>query len=314
MKVVIQVPSFNEAEQLPATLAALPRSLPGVDSIQWIVIDDGSSDGTASVARNAGADHVLRLPAHRGLADAFVAGLEESIRNGADIIVNTDADNQYCASDISVLIGPLVNGDADLVIGARPIDAMAHFSPAKKWLQRVGSRVVRALSGVDVPDATSGFRAYSRGAALTVDVFSKYTYTLETIIQAGQAGLRVASVPIAVNPATRPSRLARSSAQYVWQSALTILRTFVIYRPFRFFATQALIAIFAAVLIGLRFIYFYATSEGAGHVQSLILAAILFLTGVGLAGLGLVADLLSVNRRLLQRLQTQARWVLWVKP
>jgi len=314
MKVVIQVPSFDEAEQLPATLAALPRSLPGVDAVEWLVIDDGSSDGTASVARNAGADHVLRLPAHRGLAAAFVAGLEKSIRNGADIIVNTDADNQYCASDIPALIAPLLSGDADLVIGARPIEAIAHFSPAKKWLQRAGSRVVRALSGVDVPDTTSGFRAYSRSAAFTVDVFSSFTYTLETIIQAGQAGLRVVSVPIGVNADTRPSRLARSSAQYVWRSAITILRAFVIYRPFRFFVVQALIAVSAAMLIGLRFMYYYATSEGAGHVQSLILAAILFITGVGLAGLGLVADLLSVNRRLLQRMQTQARHALWLKP
>jgi glycosyltransferase involved in cell wall biosynthesis len=314
MKVIIQIPSFNEAEQLPKTLAVLPRSLPGVDAVEWLVIDDGSSDGTVSVARRAGAHHVLCLPAHRGLAAAFVAGLERSIRCGADIVVNTDADNQYCAEDIPALLAPLMSGDADLVIGARPIEAIEHFSPAKKWLQRIGSRVVRMLSGVDVSDATSGFRAYSRSAAVTVDVFSKYTYTLETLIQAGQSGLRVVSVPVRVNPAMRPSRLARSSAQYVWQSALTILRTFVIYRPFRFFMAQALVAIFASLLIGMRFLYYYAMSAGAGHVQSLILAAILFLTGVGLAGLGLIADLLSVNRRLLQRMQTQARYDLWMKP
>ena len=314
MKVIIQIPSFNESDQLPATLAALPRSLPGITTVEWLVIDDGSHDDTAEVAHASGADAVLRLPTHQGLARAFVAGLEASLRRGADIVVNTDADNQYEAADIAALIAPIMDRGADLVVGSRPIDTIEHFSAAKKWLQRFGSRAVRWLSGVEVDDATSGFRAYSRNAALTLDVFSNYTYTLETIIQAGQSGLTVTSVPVRVNAQTRPSRLARNSAHYVWRAMLTIVRAFVIYRPFRFFIVPAVVATTLGTLIALRFLYYFLTEPSAGHVQSLILAAILILGGALTAAVGLVADLLSVNRRLLQRMQTHARRLAWVKP
>ncbi len=240
-------------------------------------------------------------------------GLEESLRRGADVIVNTDADNQYQAADMEALVRPVLDGHADLVVGARPIDTIGHFSAIKKWLQRFGTHVVRTVSGVSVDDATSGFRAYSRDTALSLDVFSRYTYTLETLIQAGQSGLRVVSVPVRVNAPTRPSRLALNSAHYVWQAMITIVRAFVIYRPFRFFIVPALAATVVGVALGLRFVYAYVAEPSAGHVQSLILAAILILGGGLMAAVALVADLLSINRRLLQRMQTHARRVAWAK-
>jgi len=307
-RLVIQIPCFNEALQLPATLAALPRTLDGIASVQWLIVDDGSDDGTAGVARRGGVDHVVRLTEHQGLAYAFTAGLEAALKAGADIVVHTDADNQYHAGDIAALIEPIRAGRADIVVGARPIDEIAHFSMSKKVLQRLGSAVVRLLSGLDVADATSGYRAYSREAALRLSVFDGYTYTLETLIQAGQLGLAVVSVPVRVNPPTRESRLVASTATYIRRSVLAMARAFVVYRPLRSIAIPAAFAMAAGVLLGLRFVWYYWRSGGdAGHVQSLILASIL-IVGSLLAGVAAVlADLIAINRRLLEQLRTEQR-------
>jgi glycosyltransferase involved in cell wall biosynthesis len=305
---VIQIPCFNEALQLPATLAALPRTLDGVDRVEWLVVDDGSDDGTAEVARRGGVDHVVRLTRHQGLAFAFAAGLEAALKAGADIVVHTDADNQYHAGDMPALIEPIRAGRADIVVGARPIGEIAHFSTSKKLLQRIGSGVVRLLSGLEVTDATSGFRAYSREAALRLSVFDGYTYTLETLIQAGQQGLAVVSVPVRVNAPTRASRLIASTTSYIRRSVFAMARAFLVYRPLRSIAIPALLAIGAGVMLGLRFVWSYWRSGGdAGHVQSLILASILIVGGL-LAGVAAVlADLIAINRRLLEQLRTEQR-------
>ena len=305
MKLVIQIPAFNEAATLGIALRELPRRLPGIDCVEWLVVDDGSTDATCEVARQHGVDHIVRMPANRGLARAFTAGLEAALRAGADIIVNTDADNQYQAADIPALIAPILAGRADMVIGERPIDEMAHFSRTKKLLQRLGSRVVRLASNTQVPDAPSGFRAFSRQAALQINVFNNYTYTLETIIQAGQKGLTVLSVPVRVNPDLRPSRLVRSIPLYLQRSALTIGRIFVTYRPLRFFLAVSALLCALGCLIGVRFLFEYARGHGNGHVQSLILAAILMIGSMLFFMLGLLADLISVNRRLLEDLRTR---------
>lgn len=300
-KLIIQVPCYNEEATLPGTLAALPRSVKGVDLVEWLVIDDGSTDRTVEIARAAGVDHVVRLPRNQGLAKAFLAGLDASIRAGADVIVNTDADNQYDARDIPALITPIINGQAELVVGTRPIEEIAHFSFAKKLLQKAGSMVVRYASATSVPDAPSGFRAMSRDAAMKLSVFNEYTYTLETLIQAGQKGMAVASVPVRVNPPTRPSKLVRSTGRYVFRSVVTILRVFVTYRPFRFFATLGIFSFLLGMLAGLRFLYLFFTGSGTGHVQSVILSALLLGTGFLLILVGFLADLVSVNRKLLER-------------
>lgn len=300
-KLIIQVPCYNEEATLSDTLAALPRNVKGVDLVEWLVIDDGSTDRTVEIARSAGVDHVVRLPRNQGLAKAFLAGLDASVRAGADIIVNTDADNQYDARDIPALISPIINGQAELVVGTRPIEGIAHFSFAKKLLQKAGSMVVRYASATSVPDAPSGFRAMSRDAAMKLSVFNEYTYTLETLIQAGQKGMAVASVPIRVNPPTRPSRLVRSTGRYVFRSAVTILRVFVTYRPFRFFATLGIFSFVLGMAAGLRFIYLFFSGNGTGHVQSVILSALLLGTGFLLMLVGFLADLVSVNRKLLER-------------
>ena len=301
-KLIIQIPCYNEEDVLPTTLAALPREVPGVETVEWLVVDDGSTDRTAAVAKEAGVDHLVRFPRHQGLAKAYVAGLDAAVRAGADIIVNTDADNQYCADDTSKLIAPILAGEAEIVVGARPIKGSTHFSFRRRILQRLGSWVTRRISKTDIPDAPSGFRAVSRDAAMKIHVFNDYTYTIETIIQAGQKGMAITSVPIRTNETLRPSRLVKSAVGYINRQILTMLRIFMTYQPFRFFAIPGVILFVTGLLISMRFVYFYLTEGGAGHVQSLILSALLMGTGFFLAIVGLLADLISVNRKLLESL------------
>ncbi len=307
MKLIIQIPCFNEADSLPQTIATLPRRLPGIDAIELLVIDDGSSDGTSEVAERLGVHHIERHRTNRGLAAAFRTGLERALAEGADIIVNTDADNQYRASDIPLLIAPILRKEADFVVGARPIAEIEHFSPLKKALQRMGSASVRWVSGTDVADAPSGFRALSRKAAMQVNVFSQYTYTLETLIQAGTRNIPVVNVPIQTNPDLRPSRLVKSVRSYVSRSVFTMGQVFAIYRPFQLFGTLAAVLIGAGLLLGLRYVYFVAIGEGEGHIQSVILTAVLLLTGFLTLSLAVIASLVSVNRRLLEDVQVPLR-------
>jgi glycosyltransferase involved in cell wall biosynthesis len=306
-KLIIQIPCYNEELTLPATLADLPRKLPGIDQIEWLIIDDGSTDRTVEVAHECGVDHVVCLPGHQGLARGFMAGLNACLSRGADVIVNTDADNQYCAADIANLVEPILWREADIVIGARPISTIATFSPLKKMLQRLGSWTVRLASGTRVPDAPSGFRAFSRNAARRLNVFNDYTYTLETIIQAGQAGIRITSVPIRTNDQTRESRLIRSIPRYVFRSATIIVRSFITYRPFRAFAVPGVCSMSLGLLLSLRYLWFFFTTGGAGHIQSLILTALLIGIGFALVVVGLVADLIAVNRCLLEKLNERAQ-------
>jgi glycosyltransferase involved in cell wall biosynthesis len=301
-KLIIQIPCYNEEEALPATLAALPRKVPGFETVEWLVIDDGSSDRTAVVARQNGVDHVVRFQRHRGLSSAFIAGLDASVRAGADVIVNTDADNQYFAEDIPKLIAPILADEAEIVVGARPISATKHFSPFKKLMQRLGSWATRRISKTDIPDAPSGFRAVSREAAMRLHVFNEYTYTIETIIQAGQKGMAITSVPIRTKETLRPSRLVKSVFGYVNRQILTMMMIFMTYKPFRFFAVPGSILFLVGLLISIRFMYFFVTESGAGHIQSLILSALLMGMGFFLAIVGLVTDLISVNRKLLEGL------------
>lgn len=308
-KLIIQIPCFNESATLGLTLDALPKSLPGIDVIETLIINDGSTDDTVDVARRHGVNHVVDLRYNRGLAMAFMAGLEGCLRAGADIIVNTDADNQYCADDIQRLIEPILAAQADVVVGARPISTTAHFSPLKRALQRVGSWVVRVASGTSVPDAPSGFRAMSRDAALRTNVFSEFSYTMETIIQAGQKGMQVASVDVRTNGPTRPSRLMRSMPQYIWRSGSTIIRIFVTYRPMRFFVFLGSVTFLAGFLIGVRFLALVYMGGGTGNVQSLILAATLMILGAFLGITGVLSDLISVNRKLLERIEYRLRRV-----
>jgi glycosyltransferase involved in cell wall biosynthesis len=307
LKLVIQIPCFNEEASLPETLAALPRALSGFDSVEWLVVDDGSHDATARVARQHGADHVLRLSAHRGLAQAFAAGIRRAVELGADVIVNTDADNQYLADDIPALVAPILDERAEIVVGARPIERMRHFSLAKRLLQRLGSRVVRRISGARVEDAPSGFRAMTRAAAMRLTITSDFSYTLESLIQAGLQGFAIASVPVRVNSPRRPSRLMRSMRQYVAQSAITIWRIYVAYRPLRFFVLAGLLTFLPGLLLGLRFVFYWAQGAGEGKVQSLILAALLMGAGFFLGTVGVLADLIAVNRKLLEEVRWELR-------
>ncbi len=303
MKLIIQIPCYNEAGTLPATLADLPRELAGFDTVEWLVIDDGSSDTTVEAARQNGVDHIVSLPSNQGLARAFMAGLDASLRAGADVIVNTDADNQYDATCIPDLTGPILENKALIVIGARPISDIDGFSPLKKFLQKLGSAVVKFASGTNVPDAPSGFRAFHRDAAMQLYVFNSYTYTLETIIQAGRLNIPIRSVPIRVNAATRPSRLFKSIPAYILRSISTILRISILYKPLRFFVTSAIVTAIPGLIAVIRFLYFYATGDGSGHVQSLILAtallAIATVFGIG----GVLAALVAANRILLQEMR-----------
>ena len=303
MKLIIQIPCFNEAETLPDTLGELPREVQGFDIVEWLVIDDGSTDETEKAARACGVDHIVSFNGNQGLARAFLAGLDASVRLGADVIVNTDADNQYVAADIPNLTAPILAGNADIVIGARPIDEITSFSTAKKFLQKAGSAVVRFVSKTDIPDAPSGFRAMTREAAMRFNVFNNYTYTLETIIQAGQKSIAVTSVPVRVNRVSRPSRLVKSIPSYLIKSIVTIVRIFVVYKPFRFFLSIGLALFCTGLIGGIRFLIYYFSGDGAGHVQSLIFAAILLGFGFQTMLTAFLADLLAVNRRLAEDIQ-----------
>lgn len=306
-KLIIQIPCYNEEDSLGVTLAALPRQLPGVDVIEWLVIDDGSRDRTVEVAQQYGVDHIVSFPTNQGLAKAFMAGLEAGLKAGADIIVNTDADNQYCADDIPLLIQPILLNQAEIVVGARPIQKISHFSPTKKLLQKLGSWVVRLASKTDIPDAPSGFRAFSREAAMQLNVFNEYTYTLETIIQAGQKGMAITSVPIRTNPALRPSRLVKSTGAYVLRSLFTILRIFMVYQPLRFFLTLGSVPFGIGFLLGVRWLLFFLEGTDRTRIPSLILASILILMGFQLWILGLIADLIRANRKLMEEIQVRLR-------
>jgi glycosyltransferase involved in cell wall biosynthesis len=307
LKLIIQIPCFNEAETLSVTLDALPREVPGFDTVEWLIIDDGSRDDTVAVAQANGVDHVVRHTRNQGLARGFMTGLDACLQLGADVIVNTDADNQYNADDIPVLTLPILDHRAEIVVGARPIEFIEHFSPIKKLLQKLGSWVVRVASNTDIPDAPSGFRAMSRTAAQRLMVFNDYTYTLETIIQAGQKNMAIVSVPIRVNEDLRPSRLVKSIPSYIKRSIVTIIRIFIVYRPFRFFGTIGAILFCLGVLIGLRFLWYYLSGEGDGHVQSLILAALLIGMGFQTFLIAFIADLLAANRKLLEDVRYRVR-------
>ncbi len=300
LKLIIQIPCLNEEATLPATVADLPREVEGFDQVEFLVIDDGSRDRTVEVARELGVDHVAVMPGNRGLAAAFSAGLEVALARGADVIVNTDGDNQYYGPDIAKLVKPIIEGRADMVIGDRQTADIPHFSFLKKRLQAVGSFVVRRFTVAPVPDATSGFRAFTRDAAARLNIFSSFSYTLESIIQASRKGLRICSVPIRTNGVTRQSRLMRNTCDFVIQSGTTIFRFSILYKPLRFFVYVGSAIFLSGSVLCLRFLYYLATGAGSGHVQSLILAAILLIMGFTTLTLGVIADLIAVNRRLLE--------------
>jgi glycosyltransferase involved in cell wall biosynthesis len=301
MKLIIQIPCFNEAEQLPATLADLPREIAGFDVVEWLIVDDGSTDETIAVARTHGVDHVVRLTNNKGLAAGFQAGLDACLKLGADVVVNTDADNQYYGGDIVKLVGPILEGRADMVVGDREVSNIEHFSALKKILQRLGSWVVRQASSTSVPDTTSGFRAYNREAAIQMLVVSKFTYTLETIIQAGKQLVAIDHVPIRTNPKTRESRLFPSMGAYVRRNSISIFRIYAQYEPLRVFWSLAALIGVAALGVWIRFVVAYAEGNGKGHVQSLILGAVLFIAAVVLWALGVIGDLLAAQRVMTQK-------------
>lgn len=303
MKLIIQIPCYNEAGTLEIALNHLPKRIEGIDTIEYLIINDGSADDTVAVARDWGVHHVVSFKQNRGLAKGFIAGLDGCLRAGADIIVNTDADDQYRGDDIEHLIRPILNGEADIVIGARPIDDTAHFSYVKKKLQHMGSFVVRKASRTDIPDAPSGFRAFSREAAMRLNVINDYTYTLETIVQAGRERIPMTSVPVRTNAELRPSRLFKSIGSYVKKSVLTIVRAYMMYRPLMAFTLISLPFMGVGLGIGIRFLYFMTQGRGSGHVQSLILACTLIIIGVLVFVIGLLADVLAANRKILQDVQ-----------
>jgi len=307
MKLIIQIPCFNESETLAIALADLPREVEGFDTVEWLIIDDGSADNTTQVARASGVHHVVRHPVNRGLAVGFMSGLDACLTLGADVIVNTDADNQYCGADIPKLTAPILAHEADIVVGARPINETEHFSWIKKKLQRLGSWAVRMASKTDVADAPSGFRAMSREAALRLNVFNAYTYTLETIIQAGQSNLTIVSVPIRTNGDLRPSRLVKSISSYVRRSLVTILRVFVIYRPLALFFYVGSVFWLIGLAAGVRFLYYYLDHGGEGHIQSVILTSLCVTLGTLLYMMGLIGDLIATNRKLMENINTRLK-------
>jgi len=307
MKLIIQIPCYNEAETLPETLAQLPRAMRGFDSVEIMIIDDGSADDTANVAWQNRADHVIRLERHLGLAGAYAKGLDAALGLGADVIVNTDADNQYPGSEIIKLVEPILKGEAEMVVGDRGVRTLEYFSPTKRVLQRMGSKVVSTTAGFEIPDATSGFRAITREVALQTLVLSNYSYTLETLIQAGAKRVKVVFVPVETNPPVRPSRLFHNVRNYLMNSAVTIVRSFSMYRALRFFTTVGGILILVGVILGVRFLVFYFQGTGGGHVQSLILTAILLIVGFLTFLIGLLADLVSFNRKILEEILYRLR-------
>ncbi|MBQ8928615.1 MAG: glycosyltransferase family 2 protein [Oscillospiraceae bacterium] len=307
MKLIIQIPCYNEEETLELAYNDLPRYIDGIDTIEYLIINDGSKDGTVAKARELGFHHIVSFKQNKGLAKGFMAGLDACLHLGADIIVNTDADNQYCGADIEKLVRPILDEKADIVIGERPIDQTEHFSWKKKKFQHLGSWVVRVASNSDIPDAPSGFRAYSRDAALRMNVVNEYTYTLETIIQAGHNKIAMTSVPIRTNAETRPSRLFSSMWRYMKRSAVVITRSFVMYKPLRFFSIVGLLLFLIGAVIGVRFLIFMALGDGDGHVQSLILTAILLMTGFQTITIGLLGDTIAANRKIMEDMQYRIR-------
>ena len=307
MKLIIQIPCLNEAETLEIALNDLPKHIDGIDEIEYLIINDGSVDNTVEVARNWGVHYIVSFKKNKGLAKGFMAGLDACLKNGADIIVNTDADNQYCGEDIEKLVRPILEGKADVVIGERPIDDTEHFSPLKKKLQHFGSYVVRKASQTDIPDAPSGFRAFSRDAAMHMNVMNNYTYTLETIVQAGRSSWAITSVPIRTNGELRKSRLFHSMGAYVKRSMITIIRAYMMYRPLTFFSALGLIPFTGGFLIGFRFLIFWLKGSGAGHIQSLIFASTLMLLGFMTFIVGLQADVIANNRKILEDIQYRIR-------
>lgn len=307
MKLIIQIPCYNEAETLEIALNDLPKHIDGIDEIEYLIINDGSKDNTVEVAKKWGVHYVVNFRRNKGLAKGFMAGLDACLRNGADIIVNTDADNQYCGDDIEKLVRPIIEGKTDIVIGARPIDQTEHFSPLKKKLQHFGSWVVRKASKSDIPDAPSGFRAYSREAAMRLNVTNEYTYTLETIVQAGREKIAMESVPIRTNAELRPSRLFHSMMGYVKKSMVTIIRAFMMYKPLKFFTIVGLIPFLFGAGIGIRYLVFLCMGQAGGHVQSLILASILIMMGFMTIIIGLQADIIAANRKLLEDIQYRVK-------
>lgn len=307
MKLIIQIPCYNEEETLAIALNALPRKIEGIDVIEYLIINDGSTDKTVEVARDWGVNYVVNFKRNKGLAKGFMAGLDACLRNGADIIVNTDADNQYCADDIEKLVRPILEGRTDIVIGARPVDQVQHWSPLKKKLQHFGSYVVRKASGTDIPDAPSGFRAYSREAAMHLNVINEYTYTLETIVQAGQSKISMESVPVRTNEELRPSKLFHSMFGYVRKSMVTILRSYMMYKPMKFFGLIGGGAFALGTILGLRFLYYFFLGDGSGHVQSLILCSTLILLGSETIILGFLASLIAANRKIMEDIQYRVK-------
>ncbi len=307
MKLIIQIPCYNEEETLELAYNDLPRQIDGIDTIEYLIINDGSSDNTVAKARELGFHHVVSFKRNKGLAKGFMAGIDACLHLGADIIVNTDADNQYCGADIEKIVRPILEEKADIVIGERPIDDTEHFSWKKKKFQHLGSWVVRVASDTDIPDAPSGFRAYSREAALRLNVVNEYTYTLETIIQAGHNKVAMTSVPIRTNGETRPSRLFSSMWKYMKRSATVITRSFVMYKPLKFFSTLGAILLLLGLVLGIRFLVYFFTGEGDGHIQSLILTAVLMMTGFQTITIGLLGDTIAANRKILEDVQYRVR-------